>query len=149
MYFVIESGAEPNPPLHISERGCYFMVTPYQLSLTLCNHKNTEHAVWRWRQSYKSVSIRETCWDCEDFSRRFGPFITSRLLRVAKKHKAWFLFAGTPVRFSLREFTIVTGLTCRKFLLWCSLFFHAKYCIIINWSLTKVVPLSHHTFAPS
>lgn len=48
------------------------------------------------------------------FSGRFGRFIISRQLKVAKKHEAWFLFAGKPIRFSLREFAAVTGLNCRK-----------------------------------
>ena len=33
-------------------------------------------------------------------------------LRWKKKHEAWFRFAGKPIRFSLREFAIVTGLPC-------------------------------------
>ncbi|KAF8051980.1 hypothetical protein N665_1633s0002 [Sinapis alba] len=38
------------------------------------------------------------------FSGRFGRFIISRQLKVSKKHEAWFIFSGKPVRFSLREF---------------------------------------------
>ncbi|KAF8077392.1 hypothetical protein N665_1041s0007 [Sinapis alba] len=49
------------------------------------------------------------------FSGRFGRYIISRQLKVAKKHEAWFLFAGKPIRFSLREFALVTGLSCKKF----------------------------------
>ncbi|XP_033138759.1 uncharacterized protein LOC103848390 [Brassica rapa] len=48
------------------------------------------------------------------FSGRFGRFIISRQLLVSSKHEAWFIFAGKPVRFSLREFAYVTGLNCRK-----------------------------------
>ncbi|KAF8099072.1 hypothetical protein N665_0252s0010 [Sinapis alba] len=48
------------------------------------------------------------------FSGRFGRFIISRKLKVSKKHEAWFIFAGKPVRFSLREFAYVTGLNCGK-----------------------------------
>ncbi|KAL0876593.1 hypothetical protein Bca101_026298 [Brassica carinata] len=48
------------------------------------------------------------------FSGRFGRFIISRQLKVEKKHEAWFIFAGKPVRFSLREFAYVTGLNCSK-----------------------------------
>ncbi|KAF2593184.1 hypothetical protein F2Q70_00042412 [Brassica cretica] len=44
------------------------------------------------------------------FSGRFTRYILSRQLKVEKKHKAWFRFAGKPIRFSLREFAIVTGL---------------------------------------
>ncbi|KAG2239117.1 hypothetical protein Bca52824_089977 [Brassica carinata] len=32
-----------------------------------------------------------------------------------EKHELWFRFAGKPVRFSLREFAIVTGLPCGKY----------------------------------
>ncbi|XP_048598062.1 uncharacterized protein LOC106430637 [Brassica napus] len=38
----------------------------------------------------------------------------SSQLLVSSKHEAWFIFAGKPVRFSLREFAYVTGLNCRK-----------------------------------
>ncbi|CAN6907023.1 hypothetical protein Bca4012_076455 [Brassica carinata] len=33
------------------------------------------------------------------FSGRFGRYIISRQLKVKKKHEAWFLFAGKPIRF--------------------------------------------------
>ncbi|CAF1930170.1 unnamed protein product [Brassica napus] len=46
------------------------------------------------------------------FSRRFARFMLSRQLKVEKIHEAWFRFAGKPIRFSFREFTIVTGLPC-------------------------------------
>ncbi|KAG2323364.1 hypothetical protein Bca52824_016577 [Brassica carinata] len=42
----------------------------------------------------------------------FARYLLSRQLKVGKKHEAWFLFAGKPIRFSLREFAIVTGLPC-------------------------------------
>ncbi|XP_024014902.1 uncharacterized protein LOC112088838 [Eutrema salsugineum] len=48
------------------------------------------------------------------FSGSFGFYMLSRLLRVKKKHELWFLFAGRPIRFSLREFVLVTGLECGK-----------------------------------
>jgi len=53
--------------------------------------------------------------DKPSFSGRFGRYIISRQLKVAKKHEAWFVFAGKPIRFSLREFALVTGLNCGKF----------------------------------
>ncbi|KAF8093370.1 hypothetical protein N665_0383s0003 [Sinapis alba] len=53
--------------------------------------------------------------DKPTFSGRFGRYIISRQLKVTKKHEAWFLFAGKPIRFSLREFAVVTGLNCQKF----------------------------------
>ncbi|KAF8083798.1 hypothetical protein N665_0751s0014 [Sinapis alba] len=52
--------------------------------------------------------------DKPSFSGRFGRYIISRQLKVAKKHEAWFVFAGKPIRFSLREFAFVTGLNCGK-----------------------------------
>lgn len=45
-------------------------------------------------------------------SGRFARFLLSRQLKVEKKHEAWFRFAGKPIRFSIREFAIVTGLPC-------------------------------------
>ncbi|CAN6827727.1 unnamed protein product [Brassica oleracea var. botrytis] len=35
--------------------------------------------------------------DKPSFSGRFGRYIISRQLKVAKKHEAWFVFAGKPV----------------------------------------------------
>ena len=49
------------------------------------------------------------------FSGRFVRFMLSRQLKVEKKHEAWFRFAGKPVRFSIREFAIVTGLNCGEY----------------------------------
>ncbi|RID40842.1 hypothetical protein BRARA_J00854 [Brassica rapa] len=49
------------------------------------------------------------------FSGRFARYILSRQLKTKKKHEVWFRFAGKPIRFSLREFAIVTGLPCGKF----------------------------------
>ncbi|KAG2310028.1 hypothetical protein Bca52824_021585 [Brassica carinata] len=48
------------------------------------------------------------------FSGAFGQYIIVRLLKVNKKYEIWILFAGTPVRLSLREYAIVTGLNCGK-----------------------------------
>ncbi|KAH0860689.1 hypothetical protein HID58_088950 [Brassica napus] len=49
------------------------------------------------------------------FSGCLGRFLFSRLLKIRKKHEVWFLFAGKPIRFSIREFTLVTGLNCRRY----------------------------------
>ncbi|KAG2315414.1 hypothetical protein Bca52824_018536 [Brassica carinata] len=46
------------------------------------------------------------------FSGRFARYLLSRQLKVEKKHEAWFRFSGKPIRFSIREFAIVTGLPC-------------------------------------
>ncbi|CAN6896314.1 unnamed protein product [Brassica oleracea] len=53
--------------------------------------------------------------DKPPFSGRFGRFLISRQLKVGKKNEVWFIFAGKPVRFSIREFTLVTGLNCRNY----------------------------------
>lgn len=49
------------------------------------------------------------------FSGRFSRYLLSRQLKTKKKHEVWFRFAGSPVRFSLREFAFVTGLPCGKY----------------------------------
>uniref|UniRef100_A0A0D3BZW0 DUF1985 domain-containing protein n=1 Tax=Brassica oleracea var. oleracea TaxID=109376 RepID=A0A0D3BZW0_BRAOL len=49
------------------------------------------------------------------FSGRFTRYLLSRQLKVNKKHEVWFWFAGSPIRFSLREFAIVTWLPCGKY----------------------------------
>ncbi|XP_013589634.1 PREDICTED: uncharacterized protein LOC106298085 [Brassica oleracea var. oleracea] len=49
------------------------------------------------------------------FSGRFARYMLSRQLKTKKKHEVWFRFAGKPIRFSLREFAIVTGLPCGRF----------------------------------
>ena len=49
------------------------------------------------------------------WSASFGIFILGRQLEVAKSNEIWVLFAGTPIRFSLREFKIVTGLPCGRY----------------------------------
>ncbi|WZY92508.1 hypothetical protein YC2023_064837 [Brassica napus] len=49
------------------------------------------------------------------FSGRFARYMLSRQLKTKKKHEVWFRLAGNPVRFSLREFAIVTGLPCGKY----------------------------------
>ncbi|WZY92689.1 hypothetical protein YC2023_065018 [Brassica napus] len=52
--------------------------------------------------------------DKPSFSGRFARYMMSRQLKVKKKHEVWFRFAGQPIRFSLREFAIVTGLPCES-----------------------------------
>ncbi|ESQ45853.1 hypothetical protein EUTSA_v10011074mg [Eutrema salsugineum] len=49
------------------------------------------------------------------FSRSFDHYIITRLLKVNKKHEIWILFACRPIRVSLREFAIVTGLPCGRY----------------------------------
>lgn len=53
--------------------------------------------------------------DKPGFSGSSARFLLSRQLKVDKKHEAWFRFAGKPIRFSLRDFTIVTGLPCGEY----------------------------------
>ncbi|ESQ37550.1 hypothetical protein EUTSA_v10003015mg [Eutrema salsugineum] len=45
---------------------------------------------------------------------RFLHFMLSRQLVTAKKKELWCLFAGQPIRFSIREFAIATSLDCSK-----------------------------------
>lgn len=90
------------------------------------------------------------------FSGAFGQHVVVRLLKVNKKYEVWILFAGNPVRMSLREFAIVTGLNCRKIpeptkrkknplkvkLYWNKLFGSLKFCtvdIAIDMLKKKVV----------
>lgn len=51
-------------------------------------------------------------YDNPTFSGAFGYSVVQRRLKTQKKHELWFLFAGNPIRFLLREFAIVTGLKC-------------------------------------
>ena len=53
--------------------------------------------------------------DKPGFSGRFARFLLSRQLKVEKKYEDWFRFVGKPIRFSLWEFAIVTGLPCGEF----------------------------------
>ncbi|XP_020871393.1 uncharacterized protein LOC110225765 [Arabidopsis lyrata subsp. lyrata] len=46
------------------------------------------------------------------FSNKIGLFLLTRQLAIQKKHEIWFVFAGKPIRFGLREFASVTGLRC-------------------------------------
>ncbi|CAA7058338.1 unnamed protein product [Microthlaspi erraticum] len=45
----------------------------------------------------------------------FGMFLMTRQLDIAKKNELWVTFAGSPIRFSLREFKMVTNLRCGKY----------------------------------
>lgn len=53
--------------------------------------------------------------DQSPYSGRVGSYMLSRQLKVRKKYETWFVFAESPIRFSLREFAIVTGLPCGKY----------------------------------
>lgn len=53
-------------------------------------------------------------YDNPPFSGAFGYSVIVRRLKTKKKYEIWFLFAGNPIRFLLREFAIVTGLNCGK-----------------------------------
>ncbi|CAL9237676.1 unnamed protein product, partial [Arabidopsis halleri] len=46
------------------------------------------------------------------FSGKLAHFLLTRQLSVVKRHEIWFVFAGKPIRFSLREFGLVTSLNC-------------------------------------
>lgn len=49
------------------------------------------------------------------FSEEFVGYLLTKQLKVKKIYEAWFLFAWQPIRFSLREFAILTGLPCGQF----------------------------------
>lgn len=118
---VVESGEdigdEPEvelPPMMFAEgeEPVGVRVLTYQSSRAINNIINSlnEEEIQYLRESSfgKLVEIAEK----PAFSGRFARFLLSRQLKVEKKHEAWFRFAGKPIRFSLREFGIVTGLPC-------------------------------------
>ncbi|KAG2249414.1 hypothetical protein Bca52824_089042 [Brassica carinata] len=95
------------------------------------------------------------------FSGAFGQYVVVRLLKVNKKYEVWFIFAENPVRMSLREFAIVTGLNCRKIpeptkkrknplkekLYWNELLGSLKFCTVdtaIDMLKKKVVKSKEH-----
>ncbi|KAG7583027.1 Papain-like cysteine peptidase superfamily [Arabidopsis suecica] len=49
------------------------------------------------------------------WSASFGLYLLGRQLDIAKANEIWVVYAGTPVRFSLREFHLVTGLACGRY----------------------------------
>lgn len=49
------------------------------------------------------------------FSGKLVHQMLCRGVYTRKKHELWFIFAGQPFRFSLREFAILTGLDCRPY----------------------------------
>ncbi|CAF2272051.1 unnamed protein product [Brassica rapa] len=90
-------------------------VLTYQSSRSI-NHileslEDDEIQTLRMSPFWKIVEISEK----PSFSGRFARFMLSRQLKVEKKHEAWFRFAGKPIRFSIREFAIVTGLNCGEY----------------------------------
>ncbi|CAI9114402.1 OLC1v1015122C2 [Oldenlandia corymbosa var. corymbosa] len=46
------------------------------------------------------------------FSAQLVFHLLSKQIKTSRKHELWFLIAGRPLRFSLQEFAIVTGLNC-------------------------------------
>ncbi|XP_020883624.1 uncharacterized protein LOC9316817 [Arabidopsis lyrata subsp. lyrata] len=49
------------------------------------------------------------------WSASFGLFLLGRQLDISKSNEIWVIFAGTPIRFSLREFYLVTRLPCGRY----------------------------------
>jgi len=49
------------------------------------------------------------------WSATFGLFLLGRQLDIDKSNEIWVVYAGTPVRLSLREFHLVTGLACGQY----------------------------------
>ena len=117
----MEEEDRSSPPLRIPDRifavdhePVGVRVTPYHKPYAIRQILNTldpeEVDTIRGSSFGKLIVIGEK----PSFSGRFGRFIISKQLLVSSKHEAWFIFAGKPVRFSLREFAYVTGLNCRK-----------------------------------
>lgn len=112
-----ESDMEPNPDMMfaVGEEPVGVRILTYQSSSALKRIFNAldEDEVDIIRQSSfgKLVEIA----DKPSFSGRFVRYMLSRQMKTKKKHETWFRFAGKPVRFSLREFAIVTGLPCGKY----------------------------------
>lgn len=48
------------------------------------------------------------------YSGKLAHFLLTRKLVIAKEHEIWFIFTEKPIRFSLREFRVVSGLLCNK-----------------------------------
>ncbi|KAG2281664.1 hypothetical protein Bca52824_052884 [Brassica carinata] len=90
--------------------GVRVLTSQSSLSINTILNALNEDEIWYLRDSSfdKLVEIAEK----PAFSGRFARYLLSRQLKVEKKHEAWFRFAGKPIRFSLREFAIVTGLPC-------------------------------------
>ncbi|KAF8109040.1 hypothetical protein N665_0104s0344 [Sinapis alba] len=114
---VYESSHPAFPPrmFAIGEEPLGIRVTPYHKPSCISRILNaldpSEIEIVKGSPFGKLVEIAEQ----PPFSGRFGRFLISRQLKVAKKHEVWFLFAGKPIRFSIREFALVTGLNCRNF----------------------------------
>ncbi|KAF8105997.1 hypothetical protein N665_0149s0027, partial [Sinapis alba] len=90
-------------------------VTPYHkpscISKILNALEEDEIRLIRGTAFGKLIEIAEK----PSFSGHLGRFLISRQLKVLKRHEVWFLYAGKPVRFSIREFALVTGLNCRNY----------------------------------
>ncbi|KAF3595684.1 hypothetical protein DY000_02022814 [Brassica cretica] len=105
------------PPLSFPDRMFAMGDEPLGIRVTPCiskilNALDEEELRFVRESSFgKLVEIAEK----PAFSGRLGRLMFSRLLKIRKKHEAWFLFAGNPIRFSIREFALVTGLNCRRY----------------------------------
>lgn len=55
------------------------------------------------------IPLRKTA-----FSGKIVHNLLTRQLWTSKPHEVWFVFGGQPIRFSLREFGVVTGLNCGR-----------------------------------
>lgn len=105
----------PNRMFAIGEEPVGIRVTPYHKPSCISKILNAleEEEIRFIRESSfgKLIEIAEK----PSFSGRVGRFLISHQLKIRKRHKVWFLFAGKPIRFSIKEFALVTGLNCRKY----------------------------------
>ncbi|KAL1221222.1 hypothetical protein V5N11_011024 [Cardamine amara subsp. amara] len=46
------------------------------------------------------------------FSGKLIHNLLTRILLTQSKHEVWFVFAGVPITYSLREYSVLTGLDC-------------------------------------
>lgn len=104
----------PDRMFAIGEEPVGIRVTPYHkpscISKILNALEEEEVRVIKESSFGKLIEITEK----PPFSGRLGRFLFSRQLKVHKKQEVWFLFAGKPIGFSIREFALVTGLNCRN-----------------------------------
>lgn len=102
----------PNRIISFGEEPLGERVNVYNKMKTLFDALDEEEREWLSRTPFHSLLEfpNKPAW-----SASFGLFLLSRQLEISKPYEIWVIFGGTPVRFSLREFKIVTGLNCGRF----------------------------------
>ncbi|KAL0799109.1 hypothetical protein Bca101_054284 [Brassica carinata] len=99
----------------IGEEPVEIRVTPYHKPSCISRILNAlEEEELRFIKESSFGKLNEIA-EKPSFSGRVGRFLFSHQLKTRKRHEVWFLFAGKLVRFSIKEFALVTGLNCRKY----------------------------------